>query len=102
MDVSCEDRHPYRCRNFGTEGGCSWGSDCEYLHDVTSAWKETESIEGHDNLGDLEFGGGEFGFDILERDAATISVQANSVTISDSDIRMAEEESQEESSGNKD
>ena len=36
-DGPCEHRHPYKCRNYETDNGCTWGSKCEFLHAAPKA-----------------------------------------------------------------
>ena len=74
MNVRCGDRHPYKCKNFESERGCSWGSECEYVHaNATTAYCSLSEIDKESygsRIGvssfDLELGSGGFGFDILE------------------------------------
>ena len=65
QDFNCLDRHPYVCKSEKTERGCSWGRECQYLHDDDISKNNDEETE-------LEIGNGEFGFDILDKTGANV------------------------------
>ena len=61
-DGQCEDRHPYKCRNYKTVNGCTWGSKCEFLHaapNTADAFTDDKVVKEKDALDyELELGSG--------------------------------------------